>query len=302
MTDHPHDREDAWRGVVSSPLDIVGMQPLSSVVGLEVGAVSSCGAAQPCNTDHYLVIRLGRVQETMLTSLAAADLPPRFEESSFALLVADGLGGASGGARASRLALGTLAHLAIEYGEWNVRVRSDTRAEIVRQGEFLYRQVNEAVRHARESDLRLAQMATSLTAVYITGAELFFAHVGHSKAFLFRNGTLTQLTRDDGGAAHDQPPAVTETIGGSPFGPDVSIEHTYLVTGDRVLLCTNGLTDVVSGNAIADILSTRRCPADECAQLVDCAVAAGAPDNVTALVADYGIRQPPVIVQSGNGG
>jgi len=305
MTDDHPDRDDEWRGIVSGPLEIAAFQPLSSAAGLDVAAVSSCGKAQSYNTDHYLAVRLGRFQETMITSLAAADLPPRFEEYAYAMLVADGLDGEGGGARASRLALSTLAHLAIRYGQWNVRIGPGTVAEVIEQGEFFYRHVNDAVRDARRSDLQLAEMATSLTAVYIAGADLFFAHVGHSRAFVFRSGALIQLTTDHtleelrldaltptlfDESKRDQQHIVTETIDGRPRGPDVAIEHIQLWTGDRVLLCTNGLTDVVSADQIADVLAAQRSPTEECQRLVDLALAAAAPDNVTALVADYRIR------------
>jgi protein phosphatase len=312
--DHTH-HDEAWRRVISGPLDVAGVQPLSSIVELDVGAVSSSGHGQPYNTDHYLALRLSRVQETIITSLAAADLPPRFEETAYALLVADGFDEASGGARASRLALSSLAHLAIEYGRWNVRVGPNTAADVIQQGEFFYRQVNEALRSARASNGRLAAMATSLTAAYIAGAHLFFSHVGHSKMFLFRQGVLTPLTRDHTVEqllrANEQPKSperassdlhhrVTETIGGRHDGPDVAIEQVQLWTGDRILLCTNGLTDVVPANAIADILAARRYAGEDSQRLVDCALAAHAADNVTALVADYSIRPPAVIIQPGH--
>ncbi len=301
MADDQADRNEVWRDILSRPLDIAAFHPLSSALRLDVGAVSSCGKANSYNTDHYLAVRLGRLQETIITSLAAADLPPPFEEYAYAMLVADGLGGDAGGARASRLALSTLAHLAICYGKWNVRVGPGNTAEMIEQGEFLYRQVNEAVRSASKSDVRLADMATSLTAVYIAGSDLFFAHVGHSRAFLFRSGVLIQLTTDHtleerGLEAlkpepkRDQEHVVTETIGGRPDGPDVAIEHIQLWTGDRVLLCTNGLTDVVSADRIADVLASKRRPTEDCQRLVDLALAAGGQDDVTVLLADYWIR------------
>src|SRR4029453_11463334 len=89
--DDHSDHDEAWRRVISGPLDVAGVQPLSSIVELDVGAVSWSGHGQPYNTDHYLALRFSRVQETIITSLAAADLPPRFEETAYALLVAAGI-------------------------------------------------------------------------------------------------------------------------------------------------------------------------------------------------------------------
>jgi PPM family protein phosphatase len=293
-----------WRPSVAQALESETFRPLSASVALEVGAASMCGAKNEHNTDHYLVIRTGRMQETLTTSLAAADLPPPFEEYAYALLVADGMGKHGAGTRASRVALSALAHVAIRFGKWNVRVGAETAAEITAQGDFFYRRVNDAVLRARWGEFHLTDMATSLTALYIAESDLFFAHVGHSRAFLFRHGLLTQLTTDHTlqqqrrtagpsaleGASSDLSHVVTETIGGRASGPIVQIEHVRLASGDRLLLCTNGLTDVVTDDQIADTLALQRRPSDDCHRLLDLARAAGSPDDVTALVADYRVR------------
>jgi protein phosphatase len=290
-----------WRSLLSRPVDIEPFKPLSSTASLRVAAASVCGKLRPHNTDHYLAIRLGRMQETILSSLAPADLPPRFEESAYALLVADGLGDRGSGARASRVALSALAHLAIKYGRWNVRVDADSIAEITEQGAFLYRRVNDAVVEAGRADARLADMATSLTAMYVAGADLFFANVGHSKGFLFRHGDLFQLTSDhtldqqrlDSIRAtpgvdirKDFTHVVTKLVGGRP-DLDAAIEHVDLLSGDRLVLCTNGLTDAVALNEIAGTLALQRRPDDDCQRLIELARAARSADDVTVIVADY---------------
>src|SRR5262249_7637511 len=156
------------------------------------------------------------------------------------MLVADGLDNTDAGARASRVALSTLAKLAIRYGRWNVRADPETLADIVEQGEFFYRRANDEVLKASRGDLALNDMATSLTALYIAEGDLIFGHIGHTKAFLFRNGCLTQLTKDH--TLEEQPPGersserpkadyrhfVTRSVGGDTSGPDVEIEHIKL--------------------------------------------------------------------------
>ena len=171
MTDD--DSNVQWRAAISRPVDIDPFRPLSSAVSLQVAAASVCGKLRPYNTDHYLAIRLGRMQETMLSSLRPADLPPRFEEFAYALLVADGLGERGAGARASRIALSAVAHLAIRYGRWNVRVDADTTAEISEQGAFLYRRVHDAVLEASRADERLSNMATSLVSCVTVTSRAF---------------------------------------------------------------------------------------------------------------------------------
>ena len=305
MSNHTmsNDARTQWREILSRPVDADPFDPRSSVVELEIGAASRTGRLQSRNSDHYLAVRFSRVQETVLTSLSAADLPPRFEEAAYAMVVADGLGEVAAGARASRVAVSALAHLSIQYGRWNVRVDRDV-SDIFRQGEFFYRRANDAVREAAQADLRLADMATSMTALYIAGDDLFFAHVGHSRAFLFRDGVLTRMTMDhtvdeqhrmtgrpmtSGRAKRDFTHMVTEAIGGRPVLPEVDIEHLKLACSDRLLLCTNGLTDVVTEEQIADVLALGRSPQEDCLRLIELAAAAEAPDDVTMLIADYSV-------------
>jgi len=272
-----------------------------------VAGVSVCGTTQAQNTDHFVALRLGRLQETLTSSLAASDLPPRFEEYAYTMLVADGLDGDGTGARASRFALSTLAHLAIRYGKWNVRIGADTASEIAAQGEFLYRQITDAIVQASRADSTLAGMATSLTALYIAGSDLFFAHVGHSRAFLFRNGALIQLTMDhtlerlisasaalrrvrlEAGRPDGARPGA-DAAGPGRDGTEIAIEHVQLWPADRVLLCTNGLTDVVREEQIADVLAAQRRPADDARRLVDLALDKGATDSVTVVLGDYRMR------------
>jgi PPM family protein phosphatase len=315
MATDQHDSARAeWRAAVSRPFDAPAFQPLSASIGLEVAGASVCGKGQLHNTDHYVAIRLGRMQETLTTSLAAADLPPRFEEYAYAMLVADGLDSDGTGGRASRFALSTLAHLAIRYGKWNVRVGRDTASEFVDQSEFLYRQVTEAVIQASRSDSSLAGMTISLTALYIAGADLFFAHAGHSRAFLFRNGVLIQLTMDhtlerlisasaalrrvrlearrpraaEPSAADTRQVPEVRGVGGN--STDLAIEHVQLWPADRLLLCTDGLTNVVREDQIADVLAGQRRPADDAQRLVDLAIDNGAPDSATVLLGDYRLQ------------
>src|SRR5258706_6188877 len=166
MTGDPSDVRAEWRAMVASPLDLSEFPPASTPT-IEVASLSMCGRLQHDNTDHVLAIRLGRLQETVATSLSAGDLPPRFEEHAYAMLVADGLGGHGTGARASRLALSTLAHLAIRYGKWNVRVSAENASDIAEQGEFFYRQLNDAMIEAGKNPRGPSRTATKPTAVSV---------------------------------------------------------------------------------------------------------------------------------------
>src|SRR5580765_2167380 len=125
----------ARRAALSAMLGAEAFRPASSSTRVDVAAQSRQGAQRTVNDDHFLVLRQGRHQETVATSLSAADLPARFEEFSYAMLVADGLGEHGSGALASRVALSTIAHLALHHGRWNVRVDARVASEIVERAE-----------------------------------------------------------------------------------------------------------------------------------------------------------------------
>ena len=292
------------RETLSCLLALDEFRPVSSQVRVDIGARSHQGAVRSTNEDHFLVVRVGRHQDTMMSSLPRGDLPSRFDEHGYAMLIADGLGETGTGSVASRVALSALAHLAIHFGRWNLRVDPKVASEITERAEWFYRRASDAVIERARSHPALAGMATTVTAAYTAGDDLFVAHVGHSRAYLYRAGTLSQLTRDHTLAWHmektgsregavrrmqDLRHILTETIGGSPDGPLVDVDHLSLLDGDGVLLCTNGLTDVVPEERIAEVLTFRRDASEQCRLLVDLALRAGTADNVTAVLAQYEI-------------
>ena len=298
------DARTARRRALSPVLDTEGFQTLSSAVRVELGATSRRGSLRPHNDDHYLAIRLARSQAVITTSLASTDLPDNFHEQAYAFLVADGLGDRGVGSLASRTALSTFAHLALHFGQWNIRIDSFTAEQVKERAKRFYERINEAVRQRGQENSELRGMATTLTAAYSAGDDLFIAHVGHSRAYCFREGDLLPLTADHTIAGRNvngsKPQAVprssqdlqhilTDTLGGGAGLPEILIEHFRLLDGDRLLLCTNGLTDVLDDEQIAETLSTRRRPQEDCTALADLAASRGGEDDVTVVLADYRI-------------
>lgn len=200
------------------------------------------------------------------------------------IAVADGVGGGPSGEVASSLVIRSLQEL-----------DSDTPAESLADG---VARANRRIREAIGSRPELEGMGTTLTAMLAAGDELQLAHVGDSRAYLWRDGTLTQLSRDDTfvqglvdegvisadeARNHPQRSLVTQAMNGA------AIEPTFATVpprpDDRYLLCSDGLSDYVAAGAIADVLATAP-DLEECARrLVELALAAGAPDNVTVVVA-----------------
>ena len=277
--------------------------PPSPEVEVTFGARSRRGPLRFQNDDHYLVTRLGRYQDTLLTSLSDEDVPRRFDEHGYGMVVADGLGNA--GETASRTAISTLVHLALSFGKWHVRVDEPIAEEMMDRADRFYRAVDATLLQGGQE--RSRSLLTTLTTVYTAGSDLFFAHVGHSRAYLYRHDALLQLTRDHtrepelsktrtitpvGGGARDVQHVVTETLGRAGAGiPRVDIERCGLLDGDVVLLCTNGLTDVVDDGQIAVLLRLHPTPDDLCRALVEQAVTSGSQDDVTVVAARYRIPE-----------
>ena len=272
-------------------------------VRVEFGARTRPGPLRATSEDHYLVMRQGRLEETLMTSLPENQLAKRSEEYGYAMVVADGLGG--DGETASRLAIATLVHLAIYFGPGHVRVDAAIADEMLERAARFYKGVDAALSQVGYS--RHDVLQTTLTVVYTAGRELFFAHVGHSRAYLFRGDRLAQMTRDHTvSLAHAQPgrpvvmkgtPSVRDlhhvlaaTLGGpSKEKPTIDVERFGLEDGDIILLCTNGLTDALDDATIAKTLRAYKTPDEQCAMLVDLATKAETQDDVTVLAAHYHI-------------
>ena len=278
--------------------------PSSATVQVVFGAHSQRGSGRTSNDDHYAIVGLERHQTTVATSMPGDLIPERFEESGYAMVVADGIGAGGNAELASRRAIGALIHLMLHFGKWNLRVDEAIAHEIMDRTRRFYRQVDRAL--ADEGRIARTPLHTTLTAVFGAGHDVFFAHVGHSRAYLWRDGELMRLTRDQtvgtprptrlaplvnvNGEARDLRHILTDTIGMSgPIGPTIDIERFQLSDNDRVLVCTNGVTDALDEQAIGDALASDRLPIEQCRLLVDSAASSDGADDATALIAHYRI-------------
>src|ERR1700682_1997341 len=188
------DTKEMYR--VSPPIKGREFEVLSSTVKVEFGGLSHTGKVRPINEDHFMITRLGRDQETLLTNLPAGDVAQHFQEAGDAMVVADGMGGAARGEEASRLAISTLAHLGLQFGKWNLRINEEIAREVSDRAARFYQRVGEAVIEEGRADPSLTGMGTTLTGAFSAGSDLFVASVGDSRVYLFRRGGLLQLTRD----------------------------------------------------------------------------------------------------------
>jgi protein phosphatase len=281
-----------------------GIEFLSATVKVEFGGLSHTGKVRPINEDHYLITRLGRDQETLLTNLPDGDVPAHFKEAGYAMIVADGMGGAARGEVASRLAISTLAHLSLQFGKWNLRIDEQIARDVTERAERFIQRVGETVIEEGRADRSKSGMGTTLTGAFSAGNDLFVCSVGDSRAYLFRRGRLLQLTRDqtysqmlaDLGqipqhevSTHNLRHILTDAIGVGEGKVNVKVRHLPLLNEDMLLLCTDGLTEMVDEEEIAGVLIRDHSAQAACQALVDLALEHGGLDNVTVLVAKYEI-------------
>jgi protein phosphatase len=204
------------------------------------------------------------------------------------LAVADGMGGHAAGEVAIKIVIGTLEPL--DEDRRIDDLMGALRTAVVEANHRIADAVKE--RHDFEG------MGTTLTALRFLGSQVGLVHVGDSRAYLLRSNQLTQITHDDTyvqylvdsgkltpdeAKDHPRKSVILRALLGTDVEPDVSIREAR--HGDRYLLCSDGLSDVVSAETIADTM--RIDDPQECAdRLVELALRGGGPDNVTVIVAD----------------
>jgi protein phosphatase len=207
--------------------------------------------------------------------------------------VADGLGGHNAGDVASRLAIEPIIALDRRLGDVPPDQVSDTLTDAVIEA-------NRAVYRKAQADAKVRGMGTTLTAVAIGDGSAYLAHVGDSRCYLLRGGAISQLSTDhtlvarmvqegklslEEAEVHPQRSILTRALGAE---PDVDVDSLYieLQTGDRLLLCSDGLSSVIGEERIREVLDTAGELEAGCAKLIDEANAHGGPDNITVIVVE----------------
>ena len=235
---------------------------------IQFGTATSQGKVRTSNEDSFVADSAGRL-----------------------FLVADGMGGHAAGEVASSTAAATVKD-----------VMGSSRREGGKIEDLLLLAVREAngrIYEAQRNRADLSGMGSTLTLVSFAGSSYYIAHVGDSRAYLLRDGTLEQLTRDhslvwhlfesgvlrkDELSSHPQKNLITRSIGPHPQ-VEIDLECGQAREGDTYLLCSDGLTDVLSDEVICQMLSR---PDKSPQQLGDALVSAantmGGPDNITVIV------------------
>lgn len=206
----------------------------------------------------------------------------------YTYLVADGMGGHAAGEVASRILVDTIRQtLTVQPAPWG---ENELSQAVLRANEAILKRVSEAP--------ELRGMGTTATLLHFEGNTAYYAHVGDSRLYLIRGGYMMQITRDHsyveelvamGSITHEEARnhprknLLTRAVG---VMEKLSVDSGSfgIEQGDRLLLCTDGLTNMVSDNDIMELLKGEGNPADA---LISKAMEAGGSDNITAIVVVY---------------
>jgi len=271
-------------------------------VDVELGARTHPGRVRPNNEDHFLAARFQRTMTTLLTNLPEGTVPAAHADTAYGYLVADGMGGRAAGEVASRTAIGALVDLALRTPDWIMSFDESRIGEVLERMKQRFERLSAVLADRALADPKLAGMGTTMTLVLSLGPDAVVTHIGDSRAYLGRGETLHRLTRDqtmaqslaDAGAItpeelkrHPLRHVLTGAISTKGGKSPIELQHVHLEDGDRVLLCSDGLTDMIDDAAIAEILRRPASPEEICGFLVDRALEAGGKDNVTVVLARY---------------
>lgn len=272
---------------------------------LGFGGRTHPGKVRKNNEDQFLIAQLAKSMQVCKSSLPDSGSRLFSEEVGYLLVVADGLGGAAGGERASAVAVETVEDFVLNTLKWFLHLGGNDEHVLLAELRAGMERADREVLERARADPRLHGMGTTLTMAYSVGSDLYVVHAGDTRAYLYHDGTLEKVTTDhtlvqllvDHGALkpedarhHKRRNVVTNVIGGPAAGVQAEIHKLRVEQGDVLLLCSDGLHGPVDEETIAGVLSGDTDPDAICQRLVERALERGAPDNVTAVVARYRVE------------
>jgi len=279
-------------------------EPFLPTVRMEFGAATHAGKVRSNNEDQFLVARLAKSMQVCKTSLPDTGKIYFSEEEGYLMVVADGMGGAAAGEKASALAVLSVEDFVLNTLKWFLHLGGKDEHVLFNELREGLSRADRAVIDRAAADRALRGMGTTLTMAYSVDSDLFLVHAGDSRAYLFRDGGLNQLTEDhtmvqmlvrkgtiapEQARRHNLRNVVTNIIGGPQEGVHAEIHKLRVADGDILLLCSDGLTEPVRDEEIAAVLARDLSQDDACAQLMELALERGGPDNITIILARFGL-------------
>jgi serine/threonine protein phosphatase PrpC len=295
----PHTLESTWPGDLPLPPEVKA--PSCPLVTHAYG-LTDRGRVRESNQDQFLIASPTAALWVQQASGQKAGVHYA-NIGSHLFVVADGMGGEAGGAEASALAINAVETSVLSTLNWLLALRSSEQSssvDVLTELRSALQQADARVCEVAARHPELSGMGTTLTVAYRFESNLFVAHAGDSRCYLLRADQLFRLTQDhtlagelvrkgvlasEGDARAGLRHIVTNVVGGIKEGVSVELHRLTLQAGDVILLCTDGLTGMLTDLQIASVLRTYPNPQQACERLVQSANDAGGHDNITALVA-----------------
>jgi protein phosphatase len=275
-------------------------QEVSGRVEVSACARSHRGRVRKENQDSFLLADLARGADPTEMATSSTGIGPlsfTLADEGAVLLVADGMGGRAGGAKASAMAVAAVRDAMAEEGTADGASAGVFVSRLCRALDLANEEIHE---HSRRDDT-LRGMGTTATLAGLREDTAYFAQVGDSRGYLVRGGSLARVTRDQSfvqdlidsgivdeeGAKNIKDNRILQALG---TAPSVQPELTYheLRRGDVVLLCSDGLSRVVADKEILAVVESAQDCLAMCDRLIGLANSRGGPDNITVIAARVG--------------
>jgi protein phosphatase len=268
---------------------------------VESYGATDAGLVRPSNEDQFLIARLTKALRIQQTSLPRSRIQYS-DESGYLFVVADGMGGHQAGEQASALAVNAIEGFVLNTLKWFLHLKGSEGQTVLQEFHAALQQADEQIFAEARRHPELWGMGTTLTMAYNLNRDLFVAHVGDSRCYLCRGGELHQLTHDHTlvqemverghlqpaeAAGHRLRHVITNVLGSTEPGVRPEVHKVQLGAGDVMLLCSDGLTEMLPDKEIAATLRADPDVRQACGRLIAQAKDQGGRDNVTVVLARF---------------
>jgi serine/threonine protein phosphatase PrpC len=260
--------------------------------------MSHPGRVRESNEDRFAIAELARALHVHHSNLPPSKMALSFDRAHV-YLVADGVGGSSAGEVASGMSVATIENFVVNTLKRFSNLQANEEQGVLRSLQEALSRADARIFEESAKHPEWRGMGTTLTMAFAVNWKLFVAHAGDSRCYLFSGGKLLQLTQDHTLTAemvrrgmvrnedvetHPWRHVVTNILGGSERGVQAELHLLDLHPGDVLLLCSDGLTEMVPDLRILEILQRSHEPRQTCERLIVEANERGGKDNITAIV------------------
>ncbi|MEX2307225.1 MAG: protein phosphatase 2C domain-containing protein [Pirellulales bacterium] len=265
--------------------------------------LTDVGRKRPNNQDHFLIADLNKSLRVHGTSLNLDDEIRIYGGSQGKLLiVADGMGGEAEGERASTIAVDQVTTYVLNSLAWCFRLEEESEHDFEDHLKEALASCQKSIHAVADTHPDMKSMGTTMTMVYIVWPRAFVVHVGDSRCYLFRDRKLEQVTTDhtmghvlaevghirrDEARRSTMGHALWNVLGGRSDELSVDVYKLTLERDDTMLLCTDGLYDMVPHDMLEAALIASTSAETTCRKLVDLANTAGGSDNITLILSHF---------------